>query len=55
VLADLFPNVRVELFDEAGHLLYWEQPKRFARMVTDFLSDSAVPARESTSTIRRAS
>ena len=55
VLADLLPNARVELFDGAGHLLYWERPKRFARVVTDFLTDPATPARGSTPSIRRAS
>jgi 3-oxoadipate enol-lactonase len=44
VLAGLLPNARVELFDGAGHLLYWEQPKRFARVVTDFLTDPATAA-----------
>jgi 3-oxoadipate enol-lactonase len=55
VLADLFPNARVELFDEAGHLLYWEQPKRFARVVAGFLTDSTMPTRGWTSTVPRAS
>jgi pimeloyl-ACP methyl ester carboxylesterase len=55
VLAGLLPNVRVELFDGAGHLLYWEQPRRFARVVTGFLTDPATPARESSPTVRRAS
>jgi pimeloyl-ACP methyl ester carboxylesterase len=44
VLAGLLPNARVEHFDGAGHLLYWEQPKRFVRIVTDFLTDPATPA-----------
>jgi 3-oxoadipate enol-lactonase len=55
VLAGLLPNVRVELFDGAGHLLYWEQPRRFGRVVTGFLTDPATPARESSPTVRRAS
>jgi 3-oxoadipate enol-lactonase len=55
VLARLLPNARVELFDGAGHLLYWEQPKRFARVVTDFLTGPGTPAREPTPTVRRAS
>ena len=44
-LAGLFPNARVELFDGAGHLLYWEHPERFGRVVTDFLTEPATPAR----------
>jgi 3-oxoadipate enol-lactonase len=55
VLADLFPNARVELFDEAGHLLYWEQPRRFARVVAGFLTDPATSTRRSTWPVRRAS
>jgi pimeloyl-ACP methyl ester carboxylesterase len=55
VLADLSPNAPVKLFDEAGHLLYWEQHTRFARVVAGFRIHSAMPACESTSTIPRAS
>jgi pimeloyl-ACP methyl ester carboxylesterase len=55
VLADLLPNVRVELFDGAGHLLYWEQPRRFTRVVTGFLTDPAASARQATWSGRRAS
>jgi pimeloyl-ACP methyl ester carboxylesterase len=54
VLADLLPNARLDRFEGAGHLLYWEQPKRFARVVTDFLTDPATPARQSTPTVSRA-
>ena len=45
VLAGLIPDARVQRFHGAGHLLYWEQPKRFVRVVTDFLTDPASPAR----------
>jgi pimeloyl-ACP methyl ester carboxylesterase len=55
VLAGLLPNTRVDLLDGAGHLLYWDQPKRFGRVVTRFLTDPATSARESTPTVRRAS
>ena len=55
VLADLLPNARVELFDGAGHLLYWEQPRRFARMVAGFLTDPATSTPRSTWPVRRAS
>jgi len=48
-------DARVKLFDGAGHLLYWEQPKRFARMVTRFLAGPPTPAREPTTAIRRVS
>jgi 3-oxoadipate enol-lactonase len=55
VLADLLPDARVELLDGAGHLLYWEQPRRFARMVAGFLTDPATSTRRSTWPVRRAS
>jgi 3-oxoadipate enol-lactonase len=45
VLAGLIPDARVQRFHGAGHLLYWEQPKRFVRVVTDFLTDPASAAR----------
>jgi 3-oxoadipate enol-lactonase len=55
VLADLLPDARVELSDGAGHLLYWEQPRRFARMVAGFLTEPATSTRRSTWPVRRAS
>jgi len=44
VLAGLLPNARVQRFEGAGHLLYWERPKRFVRAVTDFLAEAAAEA-----------
>jgi pimeloyl-ACP methyl ester carboxylesterase len=55
VLAGLVPTARVRLFDGAGHLLYWEQPKRFVRVVTDFLTDPAPDARGPKEATRQAS
>jgi 3-oxoadipate enol-lactonase len=55
VLAGLLPNARVEHFVGAGHLLYWEQPRRFARLVSRFLAGPPPPARELTPAVRRAS
>jgi 3-oxoadipate enol-lactonase len=55
VLAGLLPNARVELFDGVGHLLYWEQPKRFVRVATDFLTDPATEARVPAAAAHRAS
>jgi 3-oxoadipate enol-lactonase len=55
VLAGLVPDARVQRFDGAGHLLYWEQPKRFARVVTDFLTDPGSAARVPAAAARRAS
>ena len=55
VLAGLLPDARVQRFDGAGHLLYWEQPKRFVRAVTDFLTDPATAARVPATAAHRAS
>ena len=55
VLAGLVPDARLQRFDGAGHLLYWEQPKRFVRVVTDFLTDPASEAHVPASAARRAS
>jgi pimeloyl-ACP methyl ester carboxylesterase len=38
LLGERIPDVRVELLEGAGHLLFWEQPDRFASLVTEFLS-----------------
>jgi 3-oxoadipate enol-lactonase len=55
VLAGLVPGARLQRFDGAGHLLYWEQPKRFVRIVTDFLTDPGSAARVPAAAARRAS
>lgn len=39
VLAEHLPDARVVEFEGAGHLLFWEQPDRFVRVVTDFLAE----------------
>jgi pimeloyl-ACP methyl ester carboxylesterase len=38
LLGRLVPNARVELFEGCGHLFFWEQPERFARVVREFLA-----------------
>jgi pimeloyl-ACP methyl ester carboxylesterase len=38
LLAELIPDARVELFEGCGHLFFWEQPERFARVVEEFLT-----------------
>jgi pimeloyl-ACP methyl ester carboxylesterase len=55
VLASVLPDARLQRFDGAGHLLYWEQPKRFVHIVTDFLTDPASAARMPATAARRAS
>jgi pimeloyl-ACP methyl ester carboxylesterase len=38
VLADRIPGARVELFEGAGHLFFWERPDDFVRIVEEFLA-----------------
>lgn len=38
LLAERIPGARVELFERAGHLFFWEQPERFVSVVTEFLT-----------------
>ena len=39
LLASGIPDARLVLFEGAGHLLFWEQPERFVRVVSDFLEE----------------
>jgi 3-oxoadipate enol-lactonase len=41
LLAELIPGARLERFEHAGHVFFWEQPERFVRLVTDFLEAPA--------------
>jgi pimeloyl-ACP methyl ester carboxylesterase len=38
LLASRIPDARAELFEGCGHLFMWEQPERFVRSVTEFLT-----------------
>ncbi|MBA2384989.1 MAG: alpha/beta fold hydrolase [Actinobacteria bacterium] len=40
LLVERIPDARLELFDGLGHLFFWEDPQRFARVVGDFLEDA---------------
>jgi len=40
LLADRIQDARVELFEGAGHLYFWEQPGRFVASVTAFLAEA---------------
>jgi 3-oxoadipate enol-lactonase len=53
LLADLIPGARRQYFDGAGHLLYWDEPRRFVRVVSDFLTDRAASMPDQT--VRQAS
>ena len=33
------PNARLEKFDNCGHMLFWEQPERFNKLVSDFVDE----------------
>jgi len=37
VLAARIPGARVELFEDAGHLFFWEEPDESVRIITEFL------------------
>ena len=37
LLASLIPHASVERFPGTGHVFFWEQPERFAKVVTEFL------------------
>ncbi|MEY2619727.1 MAG: hypothetical protein RL522_2729 [Pseudomonadota bacterium] len=39
-VAGLFPKARLELFKGAGHLAYYERPRRFNDLVTGFLNSA---------------
>ena len=41
LIASLIPGSRVEIFEDAGHLFFWEQPERSAELVREH---AAVPA-----------
>jgi 3-oxoadipate enol-lactonase len=55
LLAELIPDARLESVDGAGHLLYWDEPKRFARLVTSFLTNRRVSSPAPDRAVRRAS
>ncbi len=33
------PNARLEMFDNCGHLLFWEQPEKFNQVVSAFVEE----------------
>lgn len=39
LVAGLIPGARLELFEGAGHLFFWEQPDAFVASVVSFLED----------------
>jgi 3-oxoadipate enol-lactonase len=55
LLAELIPEARVRYVEGAGHLLCWDAPRRFARVVGGFLTDRAVPRSVREQGLRRVS
>jgi pimeloyl-ACP methyl ester carboxylesterase len=55
VLAELISGARLRYFEEAGHLVGWEEPRRFARVVARFLTDRALPLSVRDQDLRRVS
>ena len=42
LLADLIPDARLRYVEGAGHLVCWDEPRRFTRVVAGFLGDRAL-------------
>jgi 3-oxoadipate enol-lactonase len=55
LLADLIPDARLRYVEGAGHLVGWDEPRRFVRLVTGFLTDRAVPPSVRDQGLRRVS
>lgn len=45
ILRRSIPNVRFTVFGDAGHAPHWEEPERFADLVTDFMASLGVAER----------
>lgn len=37
LIVELLPDARSSIYEERGHLFFWNEPERFAREVTEFL------------------
>jgi pimeloyl-ACP methyl ester carboxylesterase len=55
LLADLIPDARLRYVEGAGHLVCWDEPRRFVRVVTGFLTDRAVSLSVRDQDLRRVS
>lgn len=38
-LAESMPNARTVIFENSGHLLFWEHPQKFNELLTDFVKE----------------
>jgi len=55
LLAGLIPGARLRHIEGAGHLVCWDEPRRFARVVAGFLTDRAVSLSVGDEGLRRVS
>lgn len=55
LLADLIPGARLRHVEGAGHLIAWDQPRRFTRLVAGFLTDRALSPSAGDQGLRRVS
>jgi pimeloyl-ACP methyl ester carboxylesterase len=55
LLADLIPDTCLRYVEGAGHLICWDEPRRFVRLVSGFLSDRAIPLSMRDQRLRRVS
>jgi 3-oxoadipate enol-lactonase len=55
LLAGLIQDARLRYFEGAGHLLYWDEPRRFVRVVRGFLTRPAASAPTPERAVRQAS
>jgi 3-oxoadipate enol-lactonase len=55
LLTGLIPGARLGYVEGAGHLVYWDEPRRFARVVAGFLSDRALSPSARDQGLRRVS
>ena len=55
LVASLIPGARLELLDGVGHLFFWEQPERVARLVAEHVAAARAGAARGFSTARRPS
>ncbi|MGY4760094.1 alpha/beta fold hydrolase [Paenibacillus caseinilyticus] len=45
-IAEITPNSRLSLYDEAGHAVFWDQPERFNLELREFIRSIALNSLE---------
>ena len=33
------PGAKIEFFEDSGHMLFWEEPEKFNKVVADFVAN----------------